>query len=261
MGTSDREALRTLLTAMADDELVLGHRNAEWTGHAPILEEDIAFSNLAQDELGHALVWYTQLQELTGRTPDAAAFERPWNEFTCCRLVAQPNGDFAYTVVRQYLFDEAEQVRLAALRTSTHLPFRDIAAKLLREESYHLTHSKGLLTRLGDATPESHARMQAAVDAAFPRALEIFEELPGEQLLVDAGVFPGNAALLHAWLDRVVPVLRAASLHPPVRGEGAAAAVTCAAEPGGRAGRGHEHLMALVADLQSVYRTVPGGAW
>jgi ring-1,2-phenylacetyl-CoA epoxidase subunit PaaC len=259
--TSDRSALTAFLYALADDELMLGHRDAEWTGHAPILEEDIAFSNIAQDELGHSLVWFTLLQELTGLTPDAMAFERPWEAFTCCRFTAYPRGDFAYSVVRQYLFDEAEQVRLGALRGSSHLPFRDIAAKLLREESYHLLHSKGLVERLGDATDESRARMQSAVDAAFPQALGIFEETKGEASLVAAGVFPGNPALRQAWLQRVVPVLRGASLAVPVRGDASALTPACAADIGGRAGKHDESLRTLVGDLQSVWRLAPGAKW
>ncbi|MEX0602415.1 MAG: 1,2-phenylacetyl-CoA epoxidase subunit PaaC, partial [Bacteroidota bacterium] len=215
-----RQALATLLVALGDDELVLGHRDAEWTGHAPILEEDIAFSNIAQDELGHALVWYSLAEELTGRNPDAMAFERPWKEFTCCRFVGYPIGDFAYTVVRQYLFDAAEKVRLQALSSSSAKRLGEIADRLLREEMYHLMHSQGLVERLGDATEESRRRMKAALDQAFPQALGIFESLDGEEELVRAGVFPGNASLLSAWLREVVPVLRAVSLKPAVRERG-----------------------------------------
>jgi ring-1,2-phenylacetyl-CoA epoxidase subunit PaaC len=261
MGTSDRNALVRFVTALADDELVLGHRDAEWTGHAPILEEDIAFSNIAQDELGHSLVWFTLLQGMTGSTPDAMAFERPWQQFTCCRFTAYPRGDFAYTVMRQYLFDEAEQVRLGALVTSSHAPLRDVAAKLLREESYHLMHSRGLVERLGGATEESHRRMQAAADAAFPQALGLFEELEGERSLVAEGVFPGNNALQREWLRRVVPVLRGATLAVPVRGSGSDMAADCPADLGGRRGAHHESLRTLVEDLQAVWKTAPGAAW
>src|SRR5262245_15088978 len=170
-----REEIITLLRAMADDELILGHRDAEWTGHAPILEEDIAFSNLAQDELGHALVWYSLLEQITGRSPDEMAFAEQWDAFTCCRFVTYPRGDFAYTLIRQYLFDEAEQVRLLALTHCSYQPLRDAARKIQAEEIYHLQHSRGLVERLGDATEESHRRMQTALTAAFPQALGMFE--------------------------------------------------------------------------------------
>ncbi|MDH3251983.1 MAG: phenylacetate-CoA oxygenase subunit PaaC, partial [Ignavibacteria bacterium] len=195
----DMGAVQELLLTLADDELVLGHRDSEWTGHGPILEEDIAFSNIAQDELGHSLVWYTLYEQLTGRTPDAMAFERDSGDFRSCRCVSYPKGDFAYTVVRQYLFDEAEQVRLRSFRGSSHAPLSEAAAKIIREESYHLLHTRSLVERLGDATEESNRRMQAAVDTAFPQALGIFEHLESEEMLVRDGVFPGNTALLHEW--------------------------------------------------------------
>ncbi len=247
-----RDPLLRFLLSMADDELVLGHRNSEWTGHSPILEEDIAFSNIAQDELGHSLIWYTLHEGLTKRSPDAMAFERSWNDFTCCRFVAYPRGDFAYTVVRQYLFDEAEQVRLASFGKSSWPALKDVAAKMLREEAYHLMHVKGLLTRLGDATEESHRRMQAAVDAAFPQALGMFEQLENEDDLVKAGIFPGNSVLKQEWQARVIPVLTSASLKVPA---------SLIADLGGRKRKHTDDLQLLLEDLQSVYRIAPGARW
>lgn len=247
-----REPLLRFILAMADDELMLGHRNSEWTGHAPILEEDIAFSNIAQDELGHSLLWYTLHEQLGGKHPDAMAFERDWRDFTCCRLVTYPKGDFAYTVVRQYLFDEAEYVRLKAMQKGSWTPLRDIASKLLREEAYHLMHVKGLVTRLGDATEESHRRMQAAADMAFPQALGIFEQVQNEAELVNAGVFPGNKVLQREWLETVMSVLTSATLKVPQ---------SPPADLGGRQRNHTKHLEQLVTDLQSVYSIAPGAKW
>lgn len=237
---------------MADDELALGHRNAEWTGHAPILEEDIAFSNIAQDELGHSLIWFTLFEECSGTPPDAMAFGRGWRDFTCCRFVSYAKGDFAYTVMRQYLFDEAEQVRLTALGESSHRGLKDVAGKMLREEAYHLMHVKGLVSRLGNATEESHRRMQAALHTAFPQALGMFERLEAEDTLIEAGIFPGNALLQQQWVSRVTPVLQAASLQLPPNP---------APDLGGRRGSHAPDLPQLVDDLQKVYRLVPGGRW
>ena len=149
----------------ADDELVLGHRDAEWTGHAPILEEDIAISNIAQDEIGHALVWYTALEKLGCGSPDALAFERPAAAFTCARFVTYPKGDFAYTIVRQFFFDVAEELRLRSFADGSEEILRAPALKILKEEAYHRLHSQGLVERLGSATEESSRRMRAAVDA------------------------------------------------------------------------------------------------
>jgi ring-1,2-phenylacetyl-CoA epoxidase subunit PaaC len=241
-----------LLLAMADDELMLGHRDAEWTGHAPILEEDIAFSNIAQDELGHALLWYTLHGARSGSSPDAMAFERDWQDFTCSRFVTYPKGDFAYTLLRQYFFDEAEQVRLAALAKSSDVALRDVAGKIRSEEAYHLLHVKGLVTRLGNATEESHRRMQRALDTAFPQALGLFEPIEGESELAGAGIFPGMGSLAQAWEDRVRPVLS---------GGGLTVSANAVPDIGGRRRLHDACLRDLVGDLQQVYRLEPGAAW
>ena len=217
-----------------------------------MVEEDSAFSNISQDELGHSLVWYTISEQLTGKSPDAMAFEREWNDYTSCRFVTYPKGDFAYTVVRQYLFDAAEQVRLSAFAKSSYLPIKEASAKILREEAYHLMHSQGLLERLGDATEESHRRMQAAVDEAFPQALGMFEPLEHEDELISAGVFAGNSSLQSEWLKNVVPVLTNASLAVPV---------TALPDVGGRWMKHTQHLKQLVDDLQAVYQIAPGAKW
>ena len=256
-----REALKTFLLALADDELILGHRDSEWTGYGPLLEEDIAFSNIAQDELGHSLVWFTLYEQLGGKPPDTMAFERLWNDYTCCRFVTYPKGDFAYTVVRQYLFDEAEQVRLRSLARSAYLPMREASAKILREEAYHLMHTQGLVERLGDATEESHRRMQAAVNAAFPQALGLFEEFEGEDELARAGVVSGNSELQDEWLKRVVPVLVGATLVVPAQEQDGTYAVQAQPDLGGRKKKHTDHLQQLVEDLQSVYRIAPGAKW
>lgn len=253
--------LLAFILALADDELMLGHRDAEWTGHAPILEEDIAFSNIAQDELGHSLVWYSLHEQMTGKSPDVMAFERPWADFTCCRLVTYPRGDFAYTVVRQYFFDVAEKVRLESLRSSSSSELKDVAGKILREESYHLLHLRGLLERLGDATEESHRRMQAAVDAAFPQALGIFEPVPEEEHLVRTGVFPGNAILEQEWLNEVLPVLLGSTLSVPASKQNGRISIHVSPDVGGRRKSHTPHLKQLVDDLQQVYRIAPGAGW
>ena len=247
-----------MLTALADDELVIGHRDSEWTGYAPILEEDIAFSNIAQDEIGHSLVWYTLLERLLQRSPDAMAFERQWLDFRCCRFVAYPRGDFAYTVVRQYLFDEAEHVRLEALAQSSYGPIRDAAARIMKEEAYHLLHSEALVERLGDATDESRRRMHAATATAFPQSLGLFERLEHEDVLVRERVFPGNAKLQTAWIERIVATFGAVSITLPLDGW---SKPLCLADYGGRAGDHTSDLEQLIADLHMVYQSVSGASW
>lgn len=256
-----REALSRFVLSLADDEFVLGHRDSEWTGYGPILEEDIAFSNIAQDEIGHSLVWFTLLEQLGGRSPDAMGFERSWKEFTSCRFVSYPKGDFAYTVVRQYLFDAAEKVRLQSLTQSAFKPLKEIAEKLLREESYHLLHSQSLVERLGDATEESHRRMQTALDEAFPQSLGLFERLEGEDELIRAGVFPGNDVLRNQWLHTIVPVVTAATLTLPVASDHDAYTILCSSDDGGRRGAHAEHLQQLTSDLRQVYDLAPHSKW
>jgi len=256
-----RAAIEKLLLAMADDELILGHRDSEWTGHAPILEEDIAFSNIAQDEIGHSLVWFTLLQELTGQTPDEMGFERDWSNFTCCRFVAYPRGDFAYSVVRQFLFDEAEKVRLEALRHCPYAPMKEAAGKILREEAYHVMHCRGLIERLGKGTPESHERMHTAIDTAFPQALGMFEVLEEEEKLVEAGIFSGHTMLQAEWLKAIHPILTDATLSLPIERTDSRITVRCVPDAGGRRHSHTEHLKHLVDDLQQVYRSIPNTNW
>lgn len=251
---SVRDALREFLTAMADDELLLGHRDSEWTGHAPILEEDIAFSNLAQDEMGHALTWYILAQELGGPDPDRAAFFRDAPDFRNATLVELPRGDWAFTIVRQYLFDAAEQVRYAGLAESAYRPIADAAAKLRREERYHILHSRGWVQRLGDATGESHQRMQDALNLAWPHALGLFEPAAAEGVLVQSSIKPAESALREQWLAQVAPVLEAATLVlPAIRAD--------TAGPGGRAGRHTVHLNELLSEMQKVARMEPEAIW
>jgi ring-1,2-phenylacetyl-CoA epoxidase subunit PaaC len=163
-----KEILRRKLLAMADDELVLAHRNSEWTGHAPILEEDIAFSNIAQDELGHAGLFYNIIQALTEEVPDQLVFFREAAEFRNVQMVELPKGDWAFSMVRQYLFDAFEMVRATQLVNSSYRPLADVAAKIRQEELYHYRHTSNWVHRLGLGTEESHGRMQTALDQLWP---------------------------------------------------------------------------------------------
>ncbi len=136
------QALAARLLAMADDELILGHRLSEWTGHAPILEEDIAFANIAQDEIGHAvIIWYTIRQELGEKSPDQLAFFRDADAFRNAQLVELPKGDWAFSMMRQYLFDTWEMLNLTGLQQSQYQPIAEAAVKMRPEEMYHYRHT------------------------------------------------------------------------------------------------------------------------
>jgi ring-1,2-phenylacetyl-CoA epoxidase subunit PaaC len=245
----DYQSLSAQLLSFADDELLLGHRDSEWTGHAPLLEEDIAFSNLAQDELGHALIWYTILHEhLDQPAPDRLAFWRTASEFRNATFVELPKGDWAVTIVRQCLFDLYELVRNEALAHCGYAPIEEAVAKISREEIYHRLHSQGWMSRLGGATEESHHRMQAAVDQLWPHALGLFEPM-----LEAPDYSEGLPQLLSTWLERVTPVLTQATLTIP--GE-------CAPAYGGRSRRHTPHLTDLLIDLQKVAHTeAPEAIW
>jgi ring-1,2-phenylacetyl-CoA epoxidase subunit PaaC len=242
-------ALISRLLALADDELILGQRDSEWTGHAPLLEEDIAFSNIAQDEIGHALLWYTILHEQLGQPhPDRLAFWREAHEFRNATLVELPKGDWAFTIVRQYLFDEYEKARNAALAHCGYQPIEEAVAKIAREEVYHLMHSKGWVLRLGDATEESHRRMQAALDELWPHALGLFEPIEH-----DAEFSAQLAAIKIVWLEAVILTLTQATLIAPA---------SAAPIFGGRRGEHTAHLTMLLGEMQQVARSeAPDVMW
>jgi len=249
------EALANYLTALGDDELILAHRNSEWAGHAPILEEDIAFTNLALDELGHASTWYRLAAELRDddpdRHPDQLVFWRPASEFRNVRMVELPNGDWAFSMLRQYLFDASEDVRLAALTGSQHVALGQAAAKIRTEELYHLRHTRAWVRRLGLGTKESNGRMQAALGELYPHALQVFAEIDGELELTQAGLVPQSDGLLSSWVALVTGELSGCNLRFPDGG---------LVKPAGR-NEHTRHLERLVAELQEVARLEAGVAW
>ena len=245
-------ALADYLLALADDELILAHRDSEWSGHAPILEEDIAFSNIALDEMGHANLWYQRVEEFTGQTPDQLAFFREAPAFRCAQLVELPKGDWAISMLRQYLFDAAESVRLPALTQSTCVPMAETAAKIRTEEIYHYRHTQAWVKRLGLGTEESHARLQTALDTLWPYALQLFVPLTTEPALVSEGLVPDSIALQGQWEALVLPVLHEAEL-----------TVLVARQPAALDRTQHtDHLPALLTEMQAVARLeAPGTEW
>lgn len=245
-------ALSERLLAMGDDELILAHRNSEWTGHAPILEEDIAFANIALDELGHASIWFGLREALTGETADEMVFFREPGDFRNVQLVEMPKGDWAFSMVRQYLFDAAESVGLPQLGASTYQPLAEAAAKIRREEVYHLRHASLWLRRLGLGTAESHSRTQQALESAWPYARQLFVPLPGDAVLVAAGYYPPLEALQREWEDVTRPFLAACDLVVPE-----------STLPRRAISRSEhtESLMDLLAEMQAVARMDPEAEW
>jgi len=201
-GDGRTNALGVLLLSMADDEFVIGFSDSEWTGIGPLLEEDVAISSIAQDELGHAQALYTLLAELVadGRDADAIAYDRPPEGYLHARLLDHPRGDWAATIVRRYLYDTADAARLEALVDSSHRPLAELVAKIRREERYHLMHVETWLERLARAPGEPRDRLIAALAEMAPDAGTVLSPLPGEPALVRHGIIgePFDA-IEHRW--------------------------------------------------------------
>jgi ring-1,2-phenylacetyl-CoA epoxidase subunit PaaC len=250
-------ALFELLLRLGDDRLVLGSRLSEWCGHGPILEEDIATSNVALDLLGQATMFLRLAGQVEGkgRDEDALAYFREAVDYRCCLLVELPKGDFAFTIARQFLFDVYAVVTLDALTRSTNADVAAIAAKSLKEAKYHVRHSGEWILKLGDGTDESHRRVQRALDELWRFTPELFAADEIDRAMLDAGVAPDLGALQAEWERLVREVMDRATLTLPHDVPRRADA------RGGRTGNHTEHLGHLLAEMQIVARSHPGATW
>jgi ring-1,2-phenylacetyl-CoA epoxidase subunit PaaC len=209
-----RDALAELLLAMADDEFVIGYWDSEWTGIAPMLEEDVAMSSVSQDEIGHAKALYELLAALTGDGADRIAYGRGPEAYRHAALMNHARGDWAFTVARRYLYETADALRLESLARSSHAALADLAGKMRREETYHLLHFDLWLRRLAESSPDSRTRLAAALTELWDDAQSVFTPLAGEAALVAAGILPGPLeGLRRRWSERVTE--RLAELHLP----------------------------------------------
>ena len=240
--------------ALADDALVLGHRLSEWSSKAPSLEEDIALSNLGLDLIGQARLFYQLAGRLegAGRDEDRLAYFREAPEFRNLLLLELPRGDFAFTMARQLAYAALMQLYYAALARSTEPALAEIAAKAVKELTYHVRHAAEWVIRLGDGTEESRQRMIQGVDEVWPFTDELFEMTNDEALLARAGAAPDRGALRQPWLHIMGAVLTEATLAMPE---------TVAQHRGGRDGRHTTHLAPMLADMQSLARAHPGATW
>ena len=250
-------ALFEYLLRLGDDRLVLGHRLSEWCGHGPILEEDIATSNVALDLLGQATMFLRLAGEVEGkgRDEDALAYFREVVDFRNCHLVELPKGDFAFTIVRQFLFDVQAVVLLDALSRATDARVAAIAAKSLKEAKYHVRHSGEWILKLGDGTEESHRRTQKAVDDLWRFTPELFAADEVERAMQERGIAPDVVALHAQWDTLVRDVMARATLTVPHD------IPRAANTRGGRAGAHTEHLGHMLAEMQIVARSHPGATW
>lgn len=265
MNAEVRLAFARFLLAMADDELVMGYRDTEWTGAAPMLEEDVALSSIGQDEVGHARLVYSLLHELTGEPTDYRA--RGPEEFLHAGLVERrtaarydPGGahtgasDWAFAVVQHFLYDRFDDERLRSLASSSWEPLAQAIDKVWREERYHLQHGQLWFDRLAEGSLESRERLEAALALAWPDALGLFEPVEGEELLVAAGAVPSaSGELRDRWLAALAPALERHGL--PLLTDGV--------EPrlAGRRGRHTAEWEQMWDEMTSVYRLDPAAAW
>jgi ring-1,2-phenylacetyl-CoA epoxidase subunit PaaC len=247
-------AVKEFLYKMADDQLILGHRNSEWTGFGPLLEEDIAFSSMAQDKVGQSLALYTLLHEMGENDPDTVAFTRHAEQFHNCQMVELPNGEYDFSLVRHFLFDNAEYLRFEMLSQSEFEPLAEIATKIKGEIRYHIMHANTWIKQLGNATEESIGRLQQSLDTLMPYALGIFEKSQWEDLLIQEGVYPGEEALQAKWLEKVREIIEQTQLKMPE---------TAGMTPvyGGRHGQHTKHLQPLLDEMSEVFRVDPTADW
>ena len=250
----NNDAVKELLFKMADDQLILGHRNSEWTGFGPLLEEDIAFSSMAQDKIGHSLALYTILHNLGAQDPDTIAFTRNANQFHNCLLTELPNGEYDFSLIRHFLYDTAEAIRFEMLAQSSFEPLAQVAKKIKGELRYHTLHGNTWVSQLGAATPESISRLQKSLNDALPYALGIFEPSPFEKELIRSGIFAGEKELESRWKNKVEEVIGKTQLQLP-------AWENLVPQMGGRQGKHTPHLQPLLDEMGEVFRIDPTAEW
>jgi ring-1,2-phenylacetyl-CoA epoxidase subunit PaaC len=251
-----KEPLVQLLLSVADDKFMLGHRNADWTGLAPILEEDIAFSALAQDELAHALALYQMAAGLRGANADKLAYGRRPEEYRCAQLV-EPSDDFnwATALVRNFFCDHFDIIRLNRIAQSAYTPLAQLGARLAAEEQIHVDHTDAWMLRLGRGGPEAHDRVQLALHEMAGAAPMLLEPTEGLEKLEIQGIYPPTSpSMFERWSEALSRVTRQAGLD-----------LNLAPPPpnaiGGRRGRHSAAFGPLLDELTEVYRLEPEAAW
>lgn len=249
-----QQALHTYLLRMGDDSLILSQRLSQLCGHGPILEEDIALTNVALDLIGLATLLLEYSGELADqpKTNDELAYLRLEKEYVNTILVEQPNGHFGDTIMRQFLFDAYRKPLLENLLDSTDMRLAGIAEKSLKETKYHLRHSSEWVIRLGDGTEESHKRIQNSLESLLRYAHELFFENEVDELLIAKGIVPSAEIIFPIWEKTLHDVFKEATLSLPKNNW---------KFQGGREGRHSEHMGYLLAEMQYMQRTYPNMEW
>jgi ring-1,2-phenylacetyl-CoA epoxidase subunit PaaC len=247
-------AIKDLLFKIADDQLILGHRSSEWIGLGPLLEEDIAFASKAQDKVGQSLAFYRLLEDLGEADPDITAFSREAADFHNSNFVELPNGEFDFSIIRHFLFDNAEFIRFEALTKSSYQPLCKLAHKLKGEIAYHIMHANEWIKQLANADDNTINRMQEALDYSMPYALGIFELSKYEDELISAGIFSGEKSVQLAWEEKIRDIISQTRLILPSFN-------SFEAVYGGRYGKHTKHLQPLLTEMGEVIQSDPTAEW
>ena len=276
------DALVSLVTALADDELVLGHRHSEWTGFAPYIEEDVAFSSIAQDEIGHAAAYYSIVGSITGADPDKIALGREPSEYRNAILCERDNQDWSYSLARHWLYDHADAIRLESLESTAHDDLRALVNKMRREERYHLIHADAWMKRVAQGPVDGRTKLIDAIAKAYDDSMALFEPFELEDAAVEEGWLPvPSHELRQRFVDGISTALDEIGLPTRFQERADASAEFVASssgdlianegsngrrEPehdgfGGRVGRRSPEFGALWDDLTAMYRMHPGATW
>jgi ring-1,2-phenylacetyl-CoA epoxidase subunit PaaC len=242
-----------VLLCVADDKLFLGHKNSDWTGLAPILEADIAFSSLSQDDIAHASAFYELIQTITGQNPDQIAFSRNANEYLCADIVTKDDSfNWANAIARQFYCNVYEYYRLQRLSTASWTPLASLAKRIFAEQVIHVDHVTSWIKHLGKGSGDSNSRMQQALDTYAPFASMLFEAPEGIETLFEGKIISDDGCMFTEWKEHVDQVTNEAGL---------TATVAPASGVGGRRGSHGAEFKESLCELQEVFSTDPLAAW
>ncbi len=249
-----KSALFDYTLRLGDSSLIIGHRLSEWCGHGPVLEQDIALINIALDLVGQAksFLEYAGKVEAKGRDEDALAYHRIDRDFRNILLAEQPNEDFAFTIIRQFLFDAFQYPFYQRLAKSKDPQLAAIAQKSLKEVTYHLRFSSEWTIRLGDGTPESHEKMQTAINELWAFTGELFEMTETDEILIEHGIAIDLNEIKPIWEQKVKAIFKEATLEIPT---------TNWMQSGGKKGIHTEYLGFILAEMQYLPRAFPDAKW
>ncbi|MEQ8523756.1 1,2-phenylacetyl-CoA epoxidase subunit PaaC [Gracilimonas sp.] len=250
-----KDAFLTYLLRLADDRLILGQRNAEWCGHGPQLEEDLALANISLDLIGHATALYEYAAKIEdeGHDEDYFAFFRDDRDFTNLQLCELPKGDFGFTIARQFLFSAFSYFQYERLKEAKDEQFAGMINKHLKEIKYHLRHSREWVLRLGDGTEESHNRIQESFDELWMYIDELFYMDEIDEFLIDKGIAIDSSEFKDEWKKLVEETLTEATLTVPDWDQ--------FMMTGSRKGIHTEHLGHMLAQMQFLRRSHPDAEW